>query len=94
MSEQETLERLIEVQNSQGIHARPAAMIVKLASQYQATLTVAREDEDDEINAKSIMGIMMLAAEPGSSLLFRAQGPDAAELLDALEELFRSKFNE
>ena len=94
-TEEQPLERTLEVLNYQGVHARPAALIVKVATQYKAELTVCRkDDEDEEVNAKSIMGLMMLAAGPGTELLFRAKGEDAAELLDALEALFKANFNE
>ncbi|MBO4553496.1 HPr family phosphocarrier protein [bacterium] len=94
-TEDQTLERTLEVLNYQGVHARPAALIVKVATQYKAELTVCRkDDEDEEVNAKSIMGLMMLAAGQGTELLFRAKGEDAAELLDALEALFKANFNE
>ncbi|MBO7435074.1 HPr family phosphocarrier protein [bacterium] len=92
--ESTALERSLEVQNYQGLHARPAALIVKLAAQYKATLTARRTDDEEEINAKSIMGLMMLAAGQGTELIFRAEGEDASELLDALEELFKANFNE
>ena len=94
-TEDQTLERTLEVLNYQGVHARPAALIVKVATQYKAELTVCRkDDEDEEVNAKSLMGLMMLAAGQGTELLFRAKGEDAAELLDALEALFKANFNE
>lgn len=94
-TEDQTLERTLEVLNYQGVHARPAALIVKVATQYKAELTVCRkDDEDEEVNAKSIMGLMMLAAGQGTELIFRAKGEDAAELLDALEALFKANFNE
>lgn len=95
MDENRIEERILEVQNYQGLHARPAALIVKIASQYKADVTVCREDDDEEeVNAKSIMGLMMLAAGQGTKLLFRASGEDAAELLDDLEALFKANFNE
>jgi len=95
MDENRIEERVLEVQNYQGLHARPAALIVKIASQYKADVTVCREDDDEEeVNAKSIMGLMMLAAGQGTKLLFRASGEDAAELLDDLEALFKANFNE
>jgi phosphocarrier protein len=74
------------------LHARPAAEIVKLAAKYASDITVVREDL--EVNGKSIMGVMMLAAECGSTLQLKAEGPDAAEALDALERLIESKFGE
>ena len=82
--------------NKLGIHARPSAMLVQLANQFQADLFVSREGEgeDDEVNAKSIMGVMMLAASCGTVLRFRAVGDDNESLLDALDNLFLSKFME
>jgi len=68
-------------------------MLVQTANQYDAELYVSH-DEQDEVNAKSIMGVMMLAAGQGTKLLFRAEGPDADELLDEIEQLIKSKFNE
>ena len=85
-------ERIVQIINKAGIHARPAAEIVKLAAKYASDITVIREDL--EVNGKSIMGVMMLAAECGSTLQLKAEGPDAAEALDALEKLIEGKFGE
>lgn len=85
--------REITVVNRLGLHARPSAMLVQLANQFSSELFVSRDGED-EVNAKSIMGVMMLAAACGTVLHFRATGADAPALLDALEKLFLSKFNE
>lgn len=85
-------ERTVQIVNKAGLHARPAAEIVKLAARYASDITVIREDL--EVNGKSIMGVMMLAAECGSMLQLKAEGPDAAEALDALEKLIESKFGE
>jgi len=85
-------ERKVQIINKAGLHARPAAEIVKLAAKYASDITVVREDL--EVNGKSIMGVMMLAAECGSTLQLKAEGPDAAEALDALERLIESKFGE
>jgi phosphocarrier protein len=85
-------ERTVQIVNKAGLHARPAAEIVKLAAKYASDITVVREDL--EVNGKSIMGVMMLAAECGSTLQLKAEGPDAAEALDALEKLIVSKFGE
>ena len=85
-------ERKVQIINKAGLHARPAAEIVKLAAKYASDITVVREDL--EVNGKSIMGVMMLAAECGSTLQLKAEGPDAAEALDALEKLIESKFGE
>ena len=85
-------ERTVQIANKAGLHARPAAEIVKLATRYKADITVVREEL--EVNGKSIMGVMMLAAECGSTLRLKAEGPDATEALDALADLFESKFGE
>jgi phosphocarrier protein len=86
------LERRVTVQNSHGIHARPAAEIVKTAARYQSHITLVRDDLD--VNGKSIMGVMMLAAECGAELLIRADGTDAEAALDALATLIAGKFGE
>lgn len=85
-------ERTVQVVNRNGVHARPAAEIVKLAAKYQADITVIRDDL--EVNGKSIMGVMMLAAECGATLRLRAEGPDAPQALDALALLIANKFGE
>ena len=85
-------ERTVQIVNKAGLHARPAAEIVKLAAKYASDITVVREEL--EVNGKSIMGVMMLAAECGSTLQLKAEGPDAKEALDALEKLIESKFGE
>ena len=72
----------VEIRNRHGLHARPAAEFVKLASRFQAQVMV-RKDEL-EVNGKSIMGVLMLAAEPGAVLTIRARGRDAQAALDAL----------
>jgi phosphocarrier protein len=86
------LERSVQIVNKNGLHARPAAEIVKLAAKYKSEITLCRDDL--EVNGKSIMGVMMLAAEYGSTLLLRADGPDAQQALDALAGLVADKFGE
>ncbi len=85
-------ERKVQIVNKAGLHARPAAEIVKCAAKYAADITVVRDEL--EVNGKSIMGVMMLAAECGSTLQLKAEGPDAVQALDALEKLIGSKFGE
>jgi phosphocarrier protein HPr len=85
-------ERTVQIVNKNGLHARPAAEIVKLAAKYQSEIVVARDDL--EVNGKSIMGVMMLAAECGSTLILRAHGPDADQALDELAKLIGNKFGE
>lgn len=82
----------LTVTNKLGIHARPAAMFVKIASKFQSEITVKKDGE--QINGKSIMGLMMLAAGCGSRLRLKAEGPDAATALHELEQLFQRKFDE
>jgi len=84
--------RELLVSNKLGIHARPAAMFVKIANRFSCEIFV--EKDGDKVNGKSIMGLMMLAAGPGSKLTVHAQGHDAAQALAELENLLRSKFNE
>ena len=85
-------EREIQIINRNGLHARPAAEIVKVASRFKSDITMVREDL--EVNGKSIMGVMMLAAEYGSTLLVRANGPDADEAVKAIADLVERKFGE
>lgn len=85
-------ERTVQIINKAGLHARPAAEIVKLAARYASEITVSRDEL--EVNGKSIMGVMMLAAECGAKLQLKAEGPDATEAIDALAKLIESKFGE
>ena len=80
------------VVNSHGIHARPAASIVKTAARFTSNITLMRDDLD--VNGKSIMGVMMLAAECGAEVIVRADGSDEQQAVDALAELITSKFGE
>ncbi len=86
------IERTVRIVNKNGLHARPAAEIVKLASRYKSDITLVRNDL--EVNGKSIMGVMKLAAEFGSSLVLRAAGPDAEQAVSALSDLIARKFGE
>lgn len=83
----EEVERTVEVRNRHGLHARPAAEFVKLASEFEAEVEVAKDDL--EVNGKSIMGVLMLAAEPGAALTIRASGPDASDAVEALATFVR-----
>src|SRR6266513_6248227 len=87
----EKLEKEITIVNRLGLHARPAAMFVRVASKHRCEIWVAKEGE--EINGKSIMGLMMLAAGQGSKLRVRAEGPDAVQAIHEIEELIQSRFN-
>jgi phosphocarrier protein len=75
-----------------GIHARPAAMIVRVTNKFKAEVFVEKDDE--QVNGKSIMGLMMLAAAKGSKIKFVATGEDAEGMLNELEALFAKKFDE
>ena len=80
------------VENKMGIHARPAAMIVRVTNRFKSEIFVEKDDE--QVNGKSIMGLMMLAAAKGSTVKFIATGDDAAQVLAELEQLFARKFDE
>ena len=86
------IERTVTIANKNGLHARPAAEIVKMAARFKSDILLVRDEL--EVNGKSIMGVMMLAAEFGSSLLLRADGPDEKEALGAIAQLIESKFGE
>ena len=85
-------EREVRIVNRAGMHARPAAEFVKLAGRFEADITI--EKDGLEVNGKSIMGVLMLAAEQGSELRLAARGTDAEEALDALEALVGRGFEE
>jgi phosphocarrier protein HPr len=87
-----TLTKELLVQNKMGIHARPAAMIVRVTNKFKAEVYVEKDEE--QVNGKSIMGLMMLAAARGSTVKFVATGPDAEQMLTDLEALFAKKFDE
>jgi phosphocarrier protein len=87
-----TAERGIVVVNQAGIHARPSSEIVKTASRFASAITLSLDGLD--VNAKSIMGVMMLAAPCGATVTARATGDDAEAALAALAELFASRFGE
>jgi phosphocarrier protein len=78
--------------NEHGLHARPAAQFVKIAGKFSSEIKVIKDGL--EVNGKSIMGIMMLAAEPGSEIQLIIEGEDEAEALLALKELINNKFYE
>ena len=80
------------VSNKLGIHARPAAMFVKTANRFSCDIFVEKDGE--RVNGKSIMGLMMLAAGPGSKLTVHAQGQDASQALAEIETLIKRKFDE
>ncbi len=86
------IEKTILVENKLGLHARPSAMLVKAATKYRSEFHI--EKEGMKINGKSIMGVMMLAAECGSELNLFIDGPDEQYLLKEIEQLFSNRFGE
>jgi len=82
----------LTILNKLGIHARPAAQFVKTANRFQADIFVEKDGE--EVDGKSIMGLMMLAAGHGSVIIVSTDGEDADEAMNALEELILRKFEE
>ena len=86
------VERTVTIVNKNGVHARPAAEIVKTAGRFASNITIVRDDL--EVNGKSIMGVMMLAAECGAQITLRATGDDAESAVDALAQLVAAKFGE
>ncbi len=89
------MSRVLTVRNKMGIHARPAAMIVRVSNKF-TQLELWVEKDDEQVNGKSIMGLMMLAAGQGSKLRFAVTGEEteAEQMLKELEELFENKFEE
>jgi phosphocarrier protein HPr len=86
------LRRTLRVQNRLGLHMRAAALLVQTANRYEAEITYSKDDQT--VNGKSIIGLMMLAATQGSEVEAVVEGPQAQELLDALCVLFEQRFNE
>ena len=85
-------QRELTIKNKLGIHARPAAQFVKTASKFSSEISVEKDGE--EVDGKSIMGLMMLAAGHGSAILVSAEGDDAEAALDAIEDLVTRSFEE
>ena len=86
------LEQQVTVLNAYGIHARPAAMFVKVAGRYTSDIKVERDGM--QVSGKSIMGLLTLGSEQGTELVLLADGEDAAEAIEALVDLFTRKFDE
>ncbi len=84
--------RDIEIINKLGMHARAAAKFVKLATSFDSHIDIQKDSR--RVNAKSIMGVMMLAASKGSTITIHADGSDAEKSLDALEQLINNRFDE
>lgn len=86
------VQREIQVTNKLGLHARPAAMLVQTASKFKSEITLKKEDV--EANAKSILSVMMLAAEVGSFVIIKAEGEDEEQAVGVLSKMFEDKFGE
>src|ERR1700722_17973018 len=86
------MRREFVVINKLGIHARPAALFVKAANRFTCNILVSKDGE--EVNGKSIMGLMMLAAGPGSTLVVNCEGEDCLEALNEIDALIKRKFDE
>ncbi len=85
-------ERSIEIKNKLGLHARAAAKLVHTAARFKADIKIRKADE--EVDGKSILGILLLAAGRGSSIIVKADGVDERDALDAIEKLIDAKFDE
>ena len=92
MASDQSATKALIVKNEMGVHARPAAMIVRVANRFTSDLFVEKDDE--VVDGKSIMGLMMLAAGSGATMNFTAEGEDAEQMLIEIEDLFESKFDE
>ena len=84
----------ITVSNRLGLHARAAAKLVRLASRFSSEIHISREDANQRIDSKSILGILMLAASKGTRLVISIEGRDEAEAGEAIKQLFEGKFGE
>ena len=86
------IQKEVTILNKLGLHARPAAMFVRVANKHRAEIWVEKDGE--QVNGKSIMGLMMLAAGQGSHLLITAEGADAQGALEELQDLVERRFDE
>jgi len=92
MESTKVLERKFVIRSKLGLHARPAALFVKTANRFRSEITIQKGQH--KVNGKSIMGVMMLAAGPGSHLTVRISGPDAARAMAEIEKLLERNFGE
>jgi phosphocarrier protein len=86
------LQREVEIINKLGLHARASAKLTQVAGRFGADVWLSRNGR--RVNAKSIMGVMMLAAAKGSTIVIETEGPDEAEAMKALEDLIAGRFDE
>ena len=92
MESEKVIEKKFMIRSKLGLHARPAAMFVKTANRFQSDITIQKGKQ--KVNGKSIMGVMMLAAGPGSHITIRISGPDAARAMAEIEKLLNHNFGE
>jgi len=85
-------QKKVKIRNQLGLHARPAAQLVKVAAKFKSDVFIALDEH--EVNGKSIMGVMMLAAAQGSQLTIITQGEDEEKAMEAIVELIEAKFHE
>lgn len=88
------LERAIKISNRYGLHARASTRLAQLAQRFRCDVYIAREGTDDEVDGKSILGILTLGAEKGQTLMLRVSGDDARDALEALVGLIENNFGE
>jgi phosphocarrier protein len=86
------VERVVTIRNRAGMHARPAALLVKTASEFESRIYIEKDSE--RVNGKSIMGVITLGATYNTPLKIIADGPDEMQALDAIEKLFENRFEE
>lgn len=86
------IEEEIKIENKNGLHARPAAALTDLTKKFKSQIFISKDGY--EVNGKSILGVMTLAAEPGSVIKLRIEGDDEQEAVDAIKNLIQNKFNE
>ena len=86
------MQREFVILNKMGVHARPAAKFVRVANRFSCSILVEKDDE--KVNGKSIMGLMMLAAGPGSKITVHCEGDDSSQALAEIEALIKAKFDE
>ncbi len=92
MEPEKVVEKKFVIRNKLGLHARPAALFVRAANRFQSEITIQKGKQ--KVNGKSIMGVMMLAAGPGSHIIIRILGPDAQRAMTEIEKLIDGNFGE
>jgi phosphocarrier protein HPr len=92
LNETQELERKLIIKNKLGMHARAASLFVQTANKFDSDILIGKDTQ--EVNAKSIMGILILAAACGSEIVVKAKGADATDALDAIEDLIERRFDE